>query len=147
MKIPRCESSRAKNVSCIPSCCGDALSFCDDAPSCCDDGSSCCGDAPSCYDLSYGDAPSCYDLSCGDDPSCYDLSCGDDPSCCGGLNLMRIRIRYNYLVGSSLINTPFTRYLYLGLFATQVLNVTILLSIVSSIFLELKSSNFGLSML
>lgn len=54
----------------------------------------------------------------------------------------------NYFVSSSEINTPFTKYLYCGWLAKQVLKVTILLSlsrVISS--LELKSSNLGFIML
>ena len=54
----------------------------------------------------------------------------------------------NYFVSSSEINTPFTRYLYCGWLAKQVLKVTILLSlsrVISS--LALNSSNLGFIML
>ena len=78
--------------------------------------------------------------SCGASLSCDDVKMMknvNDPNC--GIR--------RYFVSSSLINTPFTKYLYFGLFATQVLSVTILSSDVSLISLELNKSNLGLSML
>lgn len=80
--------------------------------------------------------------SCGASPT---MSC-DDVKMMKNVNDQNCGI-HRYFVSSSLINTPFTKYLYFGLFATQVLSVTILSSDVSLIFLELNKSNFGLSML
>ena len=87
-------------------------------------------------------------MSCGVSPttSCdVSLSC-DDVKMMKNVNDPNCGIR-RYFVSSSLINTPFTKYLYFGLFATQVLSVTILSSDVSLISLELNKSNLGFSML
>ena len=82
--------------------------------------------------------------SCGDDGGKNGGDGDDFPSHENGARCGDV----NYFVSSSEINTPFTRYLYCGWLAKQVLKVTILLSlsrVISS--LALNSSNLGFIML
>ena len=82
--------------------------------------------------------------SCGDDGGKNGGDGDDFPSHENGARCGDV----NYFVSSSEINTPFTRYLYCGWLAKQVLKVTILLSlsrVMSS--LALNNSNLGFIML